>query len=122
GGAAGLESSLELAGHPVLTPSVAVTSLGAGGGSIAFVESGGLRVGPESAGADPGPACYGRGGTRPTVTDANLLLGRIPADALLGGSVALDPGAAEASAAPVAAELGLGTLALAEGIVAVANA
>jgi N-methylhydantoinase A len=122
GGAAELESSLELAGHPVLTPSVAVTSLGAGGGSIAFVESGGLRVGPESAGADPGPACYGRGGTRPTVTDANLLLGRIPADALLGGSVALDRGAAETAAASVASELGLDTLALAEGIVAVANA
>ena len=122
GGAAELESSLELAGHSVLTPSVAVTSLGAGGGSIAFVESGGLRVGPESAGADPGPACYGRGGARPTVTDANLLLGRIPSDALLGGSVALDRAAAEAAAAPVAAELGLGALALAEGIVAVANA
>ena len=78
-GAAEVESQLEIAGHPVLTPSVAVTSLGAGGGSIAYVESGGLRVGPESAGAIPGPACYGRGGTRPTVTDANLLLGRHPA-------------------------------------------
>ena len=121
-GAAEVESQLEIAGHPVLTPSVAVTSLGAGGGSIAYVESGGLRVGPESAGAIPGPACYGRGGTRPTVTDANLLLGRIPETALLGGTIALDRDAATAAVEPVAAELGLGTLELAEGIVAVANA
>ena len=96
-GEAEIESQLEIAGHPVLTPSVAVTSLGAGGGSIAYVESGGLRVGPESAGASPGPACYGRGGTRPTVTDANLLLGRIPETALLGGTIALDRDAATAA-------------------------
>jgi N-methylhydantoinase A len=121
-GAAEVESQIEITGHPVLTPSVGVTSLGAGGGSIAYASSGGLRVGPESAGASPGPACYGRGGTRPTVTDANLLLGRIPAAALLGGMVALDREAAEAAMRPVAEELGLGPTSLAEGIVAVANA
>ena len=110
-GAAEVESQLEIAGHPVLTPSVAVTSLGAGGGSIAYVESGGLRVGPESAGAIPGPACYGRGGTRPTVTDANLLLGRIPETALLGGTIALDRDAATAARRRRSRrELGLGTL------------
>ena len=58
-------------------PIANIHTIGAGGGSIAYAEAGGLRVGPESAGADPGPACYGRGGTRPTVTDANLVLGRI---------------------------------------------
>jgi len=121
-GAAEVESQIEVAGHPLLTPSVDVTSLGAGGGSIAYVESGGLRVGPESAGAEPGPACYGRGGTRPTVTDANLLLGRIPAGARLGATVELDASAAAAAMVPVAAELGLEPLELAEGIVAVTNA
>jgi N-methylhydantoinase A len=122
GGGAEVESQIEVAGHPLLTPSVDVTSLGAGGGSIAYVESGGLRVGPESAGAEPGPACYGRGGTRPTVTDANLLLGRIPADARLGATVELDRDAAVAAMAPVAAEVGLEPVELAEGIVAVTNA
>jgi N-methylhydantoinase A len=121
-GGAEVESQIEVAGHPLLTPSVDVTSLGAGGGSIAYVESGGLRVGPESAGAMPGPACYGRGGTRPTVTDANLVLGRIPSDARLGATVELDPEAALAAMGPVAAELGLEPLELAEGIVAVTNA
>jgi N-methylhydantoinase A len=122
GGVAEVESQIEVAGHPLLTPSIDVTSLGAGGGSIAYVESGGLRVGPESAGAIPGPACYGRGGTRPTVTDANLVLGRIPADARLGASVELDRDAALGAMGPVAAELGLEPLELAEGIVAVTNA
>jgi len=122
GGGAEVESQIEVAGHPLLTPSVDVTSLGAGGGSIASVESGGLRVGPESAGAEPGPACYGRGGTRPTVTDANLLLGRIPMDARLAATVELDRDAASAAMEPVARVLGLEPLELAEGIVAVTNA
>jgi N-methylhydantoinase A len=121
GGGAEVESQIEVAGHPLLTPSVDVTSLGAGGGSIAYVESGGLRVGPASAGAEPGPACYGRGGTQPTVTDANLLLGRIPSDARLGATVELDRDAAAAAMAPIAAPLGLEPLELAEGIVAVTN-
>jgi N-methylhydantoinase A len=78
-------SERDVGGFPVRLPSVDLQTVGAGGGSIAWVDEGGaLRVGPESAGADPGPACYGKGGTRPTVTDANLLLGRLP-DRLAGG-------------------------------------
>jgi N-methylhydantoinase A len=81
-------------GFPVRLPSVDIQTVGAGGGSIAWRDQGGaLRVGPESAGADPGPACYGLGGTRPTVTDANLVLGRLPD--VLGGGVRLDRAAAE---------------------------
>ncbi|MGY0064318.1 hydantoinase/oxoprolinase family protein [Streptomyces sp. LZ34] len=66
-------------------PLVNLHTIGAGGGSIAYAEAGGLRVGPESAGAVPGPACYGRGGTRPTVTDANAVLGRVDAEWFAGG-------------------------------------
>ena len=88
----GVERSV--AGFPVRLPSVDIQTVGAGGGSIAWLDEGGaLRVGPESAGADPGPACYGRGGTRPTVTDANLVLGRLP-DTLASG-LRLDRAAAE---------------------------
>src|SRR4029453_5087622 len=77
-------------------PAVALHAVGAGGGSIVWLDRGGaIRVGPESAGADPGPACYGRGGTRPTVTDANLLLGRLPA--VLAGGIELDREAAAPS-------------------------
>jgi N-methylhydantoinase A len=88
----GVERSV--AGYPVRLPSVDIQTVGAGGGSIAWLDEGGaLRVGPESAGADPGPACYGRGGTRPTVTDANLVLGRLPET--LAGGLRLDRAAAE---------------------------
>ena len=88
----GMERSV--AGYPVRLPSVDIQTVGAGGGSIAWLDEGGaLRVGPESAGADPGPACYGRGGTRPTVTDANLVLGRLPET--LAGALRLDWAAAE---------------------------
>lgn len=81
-GAPEVSPSLVVGGYPVRVPALDVHTIGAGGGSIAFLDPGGaLRVGPESAGADPGPACYGRGGDRPTVTDADLLLGRIPAEA-----------------------------------------
>ena len=81
-------------GLPIRLPTVDVHTVGAGGGSIVWRDAGGaLRVGPESAGADPGPACYGRGGTRPTVTDANLLLGRLPER--LAGGLELDRAAAE---------------------------
>jgi N-methylhydantoinase A len=84
----------QVAGLPIRLPSVDVHTVGAGGGSIVWRDAGGaLRVGPESAGADPGPACYGRGGERPTVTDANLLLGRLPAR--LAGGLELDAAAAE---------------------------
>jgi N-methylhydantoinase A len=114
------EASIE--GLPFLIPIVNIHSIGAGGGSVAFLEGGGLRVGPQSAGADPGPACYGKGGTLPTVTDANLVLGRLDREYFLGGRMPIDAGAAERVLEPVAAELELSTTALAGGIVAVINA
>ena len=84
------EASLE--GAPIRIPVIDINAIGAGGGSIAWIDEGGaLRVGPKSAEAVPGPACYGRGGTEPTVTDANLVLGRFGADSRLGGGVTLDP-------------------------------
>ncbi len=108
--------------YPVAVPMVDMHTIGAGGGSIARVDAGGLlQVGPESAGAAPGPACYGRGGEQPTVTDANLVLGRIPADRFLGGRMSLDPAAAEAAVGRLAAQLGVSRLECAEGIVRVAN-
>ena len=88
-------------------PLVDIHTIGAGGGSLAWLEAGGLRVGPQSAGADPGPACYGRGGTQPTVTDANLFLGRLDSGYFLGGRMTLDESAAERALASVAAEVGL---------------
>jgi N-methylhydantoinase A len=101
---------------------VDVHTVGAGGGSIGWLDPGGaLRVGPRSAGAEPGPACYGRGGVEPTVTDANLLLGNLAADSTLAGGVALDLGAARAAVGALAESLGLGELETAEGIVQVAN-
>ncbi len=97
-----------VAGRPLALAMLDIHTVGAGGGSIAWRDPGGaLRVGPRSAGADPGPACYGRGGDRPTVTDANLLLGRLPADAPLAGGLQLDRRAAERAVAGLAAELGL---------------
>jgi N-methylhydantoinase A/oxoprolinase/acetone carboxylase beta subunit len=102
---------------------VDIHTVGAGGGSIAWRDAGGaLRVGPRSAGADPGPACYGRGGSEPTVTDANVVLGHLDAERPLAGGVTLDPGAAERAVAALAGELGLSDArACAEGIVRVAN-
>jgi N-methylhydantoinase A len=112
-----------LAGRPIALPILAVHTVGAGGGSIAWRDPGGaLRVGPRSAGADPGPACYGRGGTEPTVTDANLLLGYLGADAPLAGGVQLDRGAAETAIGALAATLELDPIACAEGIIRVADA
>ncbi len=117
------ESAGTIARRPLALPMVAVHTVGAGGGSIAWRDPGGaLRVGPRSAGADPGPACYGRGGTEPTVTDANLVLGYLAADAPLAGGVALDREAAERAVGELARELELEPLACAEGIVRVANA
>jgi N-methylhydantoinase A len=93
GGRAGLAAEREVGGLPLRLPTVDLHTVGAGGGSIVWLDSGGaIRVGPESAGADPGPACYGRGGTRPTITDANLLLGRLPAT--LAAGIELDAEAA----------------------------
>jgi N-methylhydantoinase A len=99
-GQAGLAAEREVAGFPLRLPAVDLHTVGAGGGSIVWRDSGGaVRVGPESAGADPGPACYGRGGTRPTVTDANLLLGRLPPT--LAGGLELDAEAAERAFADI---------------------
>src|SRR5437588_5680462 len=117
------QSAGEIADRPLALPMLAVHTVGAGGGSIAWRDPGGaLRVGPQSAGADPGPACYGRGGTAPTVTDANLLLGRLAPDAPLAGGVELDRDAAARAVASLAAELGLDPLDCAEGIRRVAAA
>ncbi|WP_328971776.1 hydantoinase/oxoprolinase family protein [Streptomyces sp. NBC_00239] len=109
-------------GFPVLMPLVNLQTIGAGGGSLAYAEAGGLRVGPESAGAVPGPACYGRGGTRATVTDANAVLGRVDPDWFAGGHMTLDVAAARQAVAALAGELGLEPLELASGICDVANA
>jgi N-methylhydantoinase A/oxoprolinase/acetone carboxylase beta subunit len=104
--------SREIDGRTIQLPMVDVHTVGAGGGSIGWRDAGGaLRVGPRSAGADPGPACYGRGGAEPTVTDANLLLGRLAADSTLAGGVALDLGAARAAVGRLGAALGLDELA-----------
>ncbi len=123
GGAVREESAGTIAGRPLALPMVAVHTVGAGGGSIAWRDAGGaLRVGPRSAGADPGPACYGRGGTEPTVTDANLVLGYLAADAPLAGDVSLDREAAEAAIGALAQRLELDRTRCAEGIIRVANA
>ncbi len=107
---------------PVAVPMVDMHTIGAGGGSIACIDSGGLlQVGPESAGADPGPACYGRGGKRPTVSDANLVLGRLQADAFLGGAMTLDSQAAAAALRPVAEAMDVSIEAAALGVVEIAN-
>lgn len=119
GGYPALVSEVELDVYPIRTPAVDVVSVGAGGGSIAALVPGNrFQVGPRSAGADPGPACYGRGGTEPTVTDANLLLGRLP-ELLAGGAVRLDRAAAEAALARLGEPLGLDALAMARGIIEV---
>jgi N-methylhydantoinase A len=123
GGAVQEQGSGEIAGRPLALPSLAVHTVGAGGGSIAWRDPGGaLRVGPRSAGADPGPACYGRGGTEPTVTDANLMLGYLAPESPLAGGVSLDREAAREAVGRLASELGLEPLVCAEGIVRVANA
>ena len=110
-------------GLPVQMPMIDIQEVGTGGGSIARVETGNaLRVGPESAGAVPGPVCYGRGGAEPTVTDANLVLGRLGVDRFLGGEITLDlPAARKALAERVAGPLGLGVIEAAEGILRIAT-
>ncbi len=114
--------SREIDGRPIQLPMVDVHTVGAGGGSIGWRDPGGaLRVGPRSAGAEPGPACYGRGGSEPTVTDANLLLGYLSPDSELAGGVALDLGSARRSIAELGDGLGLDDIETAEGIVRVAN-
>ncbi|HEV2923041.1 MAG TPA: hydantoinase/oxoprolinase family protein [Solirubrobacteraceae bacterium] len=112
----------EIAGRPLSLPALDIHTVGAGGGSVAWRDSGGaLRVGPASAGAVPGPACYGRGGQLATVTDANLLLGRLLEDSPLAGEIELDRTAAETAISALAREHDLDVLACAEGIVRVAE-
>jgi len=113
----------EVAGRELALPMVDIHTVGAGGGSIAWRDPGGaLRVGPRSAGAVPGPACYGRGGTKPTVTDAHLVLGHLDPAIPLPGDVMLDADAAVRAVAALAAELGLGVPETAAGILRVADA
>jgi N-methylhydantoinase A len=118
------ERETEFEGRPVKVPQVDIHTIGSGGGSLAYVDRGGLlRVGPESAGAQPGPACYGRGGARPTTTDAQLVLGRIDPGSFLGGEMTLDPNAAERAIADLIAKpLGVTTEEAAVGILDVADA
>ena len=108
--------------RPLRQPMLAVHSIGAGGGSIVQLGPGGLTVGPASAGSEPGPACYGRGGTRPTITDANAVLGLLDPDARLGERIGIDVDLAAAAIAPIADGLGLGLTETALGIIRVANA
>ncbi|WP_049972454.1 hydantoinase/oxoprolinase family protein [Haladaptatus cibarius] len=117
-------TNAEINGRPIKTPMVDVNTVGAGGGSIAWVDAGGaLRVGPQSSGANPGPACYGRGGTKPTVTDANVVLGYIGGSSALGGELELDEEAAHDALSRLADEAGLDSaLDAARGVFRVANA
>jgi N-methylhydantoinase A len=122
-GTAETTAQRRLGGVPVRLPAVAVESIGAGGGSVAFVDgAGALKVGPRSAAAQPGPAAYGQGGTEPTVTDANLVLGYLNPERIYGGSIRLDRGGAEAAFAPLCRALGLSLIEAAHGVVEVANA
>ncbi|MGH2406499.1 MAG: hydantoinase/oxoprolinase family protein [Candidatus Limnocylindrales bacterium] len=107
----------------IAAPAVQVRSIGAGGGSIAWLDDfGGLHVGPRSAGAEPGPACYGRGGAESTVTDADLVLGRLDRETVLGGQIRLDLDAARRSIAPIAERIGVSVVEAAAGIVRIADA
>lgn len=120
---AGLSFDRAVAGFPIRLPMVDIHTVGAGGGSIAWFERDGLlKVGPSSAGADPGPACYGKGGTSATVTDANLLLGRLSAKGLIGGRMPLYKDAARAAIKPIAEQLGFSAERTAYGIVEIVAA
>src|SRR2546421_2723969 len=122
-GVAETSSQRKLGGYPVRLPMAAVESIGAGGGSIAHVDAAGaLRVGPRSAGAQPGPACYGLGGTEATVTDANLLLGYLDPERVYGRAIRLDRARARVALEALARRLGLSLLDTAAGVVEVANA
>ena len=117
-----MTSQGKVGGWPVSVPMADMHTIGAGGGSLAYRDSGGLlRVGPHSAGSQPGPACYARGGTEPTVTDANVVLGWLPAQARLAGGIPLDTRAAESAVGRLAKELGLGVQETAQGIVHLVN-
>jgi N-methylhydantoinase A len=122
-GSWGMTSSSRVGGLPLALRQMDINTVGAGGGSIAELGTGNvLTVGPRSAGALPGPACYGRGGTKPTVTDANVVLGRLGTSEKLGGEIALDWARAEAVVGAVAQQLGLPTMTMAEGILRISVA
>ena len=123
GTAAATEHGSRGSGYPIRTPVIDLVEIGAGGGSIAWIDSGGiLRVGPQSAGADPGPVCYGKGGSEPTITDANLVLGRISPDYFLGGEMKLDVESARRAIGERCADpLGMDVIEVALGIVEIAN-
>lgn len=118
-----MATDAEVHGHPIKIPMLDIHAVGAGGGSVAYVDAGGhLKVGPRSAGAVPGPVCYGKGGEEPTVTDANVVLQVQNPTHLLGGRLAIDQGRARAAIAGLAETLGLGVMETAQGIIAVATA
>jgi N-methylhydantoinase A len=109
-------------GLPVVVPTVSTKTIGAGGGSIGWIDPGGfLQVGPQSAGADPGPACYGQGGSEATLTDANLLLGRLNPDFFLGGAIKLDPTLSQAALERLAERLGIDSVQVASSMVRIVN-
>ncbi len=115
--------STSIAGFPIVLPMIDIHTIGAGGGSIAHVDTGGaFKVGPQSAGASPGPAAYGHGGTEPTVTDANIVLGRLDPDDFLGGAMKLDAAASHAVIGALAERLGLSVIEAAEGVITIINA
>jgi N-methylhydantoinase A len=114
---------IEIGGYPIAVPSLDIVSVGAGGGSIAWLDDGGaLQVGPQSSGADPGPACYGNGGEDPTVTDAAVVLNRYSADSALGGTLRVKPKLAKAAIAKLADKLGMSIDDTAWGIMRLVNA
>jgi N-methylhydantoinase A len=118
-----IERTPSFAGYPIKVPVVDIVEIGAGGGSIAWIDlAGALKVGPRSAGAEPGPACYGQGGTEPTVTDANVIAGRINPDYFLGGKISLDVDRARAAFEPIADELDVSVDDAALGVIRIANA
>ena len=121
-GAFNLTGNARIAGVPIAVPTLDIHTIGAGGGSIAWMDEGGLlRVGPKSAGASPGPACYGMGGTHATVTDAHVVLGRLPARCRLAGNLSLDYQAAVNAIADLGQRIGLDVQSCAQGIVRIAN-
>jgi len=122
GGESSIKMEQEVAGYPIRSPMLDINTVGAGGGSIAWIDSGGhLKVGPQSAGADPGPACYQRGGTDPTVTDANVSLGMMSREALLGGRMPIVATAADRAVDNLAQQLELGREEVAQGIISLAT-
>ena len=123
GGEPGLTTEAEVHGYPIKVPMIDIQTVGAGGGSTAYIDSGGfLKVGPRSAGAEPGPVCYGLGNEEPTVTDANVVMGVLDPDTLLGGRMAIDRGRALAAMETLGSRIGLGAMETAAGIVRVVTA